>query len=528
MRKNITPSGKKIALLMLAIFLFAAGIRFYGIYWGAPERIDLHPDETEHVMNHALDLSFQDLDPHFLNYPAFLMYLIAGANGIAKEAGWIHDPWQSYIIGRAIVATFGALTAVAAFLLALEIGGGLLGALLAGIWVALLPLHTWESHAAITDIPMTFWITMGLYASARLVTRRRPMDFMAAGAMIGFATASKYTGALLAVAPVTAMIAGRVPWRMALKNLALTAIVALLCAFIATPYSFLHLQQTLAAMAFENIHVHGGHFGFSTLSGHGIQYHPYAYELLAGWPFSMGIALYASALCGLLWILFHPTPKRTVMLVFFVVFFGLIGSWTFTPLRYSLPVLLLLAIFAGMWEAAWVHSARRWKQIVATLVIAGTAIYTSVFTYETDRRYRQDTRISAQHWLDKTMKPGQRLLLCGYHYYQAFPTRPDVFTTTRQQNFIARLDRLNAFDLIEISSLFYDRYERDPTNIINYAYEHFRHMDQFKLIKRFHATYINEDFYTHLDPMFEGYFISPTLEFYAPGKKIPEPNTADL
>jgi len=323
---------RKRYLLMLAIFIFAAGIRFYGLYWGAPERIDLHPDECEYVMGHALSLSLHDLDPHFLNYPAFLMYLIAGTNGIFKEMGWIHDPWQSYIIGRAIVAGFGALTALAAFLLAMELGSGLLGASLAGIWLALLPLHTWESHAAITDIPMAFWITLG------------------------FATASKYTAALLAVAPVAAMVAGHVPWRNALKMLTLAAATALLCAFIATPYSFIHLQQTLAAMAFENTHVHGGHFGFSTLSGHGIQYHPYAYELLAGWPFSMGIALYASALCGLVWILFHPTPKRLVVLTFFFVFFGLIGSWTFTPLRYSIPVLILMAIFAGMWQEDWFRS----------------------------------------------------------------------------------------------------------------------------------------------------------------------------
>jgi len=504
---------------MLAILLFAGAIRFYGIYWGAPERIDLHPDECEYVMGHALSLSLHDLDPHFLNYPTFLMYLIAGANGVFKEMGWIHDPWQSYLIGRAIVASFGALTALAAFLLAMELGSGLLGASLAGIWLALLPLHAWESHTATTDIPMAFWITMGLYASARLLHHRKAIDFIMVGALIGFATASKYTAALLAVAPVAAMVAGHAPWRIALKNLTLAAATALLCAFIATPYSFLHLQQTLAAMAYENVHVHGGHFGFSTLSGHGIQYHPYAYELLAGWPFSMGIALYASSLCGLVWILLHPTPKRAVILTFFFVFFGLIGSWTFTPLRYSIPVLILMAIFAGMWQEDWIRSRQKWKRIIAAAMIAGTAIYTSIFTFETDRRFRHDTRVTAQHWLDQTMKPGQHLLLCGYHYYQAIPGNPDILTTTRRQDFIARPNDLNPFDLIEISSLFYDRYERNPTNIMHYAYAHFRHTDEFHLIKRFSADFINKDFYTHLDPMFESYFISPTLEFYAPKEK---------
>jgi len=510
---------RKRYFLMLAIFTFAIAIRFYGLYWGAPERITLHPDECEHVMKHALSLSLHDLDPHFLNYPAFLMYLIAGANGISKGMGWIHDPWQSYIIGRAIVACFGALTVLAAFLLAMELGSGLFGASLAGIWLALLPLHTWENHAAITDIPMAFWITLGLYASARLLTHRKAIDFIAVGALIGFATASKYTAALLVVAPITAMVAGRVPWRNALKMLALAAATALLCAFIATPFSFIHLQQTLAAMAFENVHVHGGHFGFSTLSGQGIQYHLYAYELLAGWPFSMGIALYISALCGLVWILFHPTRKRVVVLAFIFVFLGLIGSWSFTPLRYSIPILIPMAIFAGMWQEDWFRSPRRWKRVIAVVMIAGTAIYTSIFTLETDNRYRHDTHITAQHWLDQNMKPGQHLLLCGYYYYQAIPDNREIAVTVRRREYIALPKRLHAYDLIEISSLSYNRYDRDPSNAFYGAYEYFRHGGDFTLVRRFHTDFINEDFYTHLDPMFESYFISPTLEFYCPKEK---------
>ena len=32
-------------------------------------------------MSHALAISLADPDPHFLNYPSFLIYLIAIANG---------------------------------------------------------------------------------------------------------------------------------------------------------------------------------------------------------------------------------------------------------------------------------------------------------------------------------------------------------------------------------------------------------------------------------------------------------------
>ena len=36
----------------------------------------------------------------------------------------------------------------------------------------------------------------------------------------------------------------------------------------------------------------------------------------------------------------------------------------------------------------------------------------------------------------------------------------------------------------------------------------------YRLAQRFHARYLNWRFYTRLDPMYEGYFISPTIEIY--------------
>ena len=90
--------------------MLAAALRFYGLWWGAPERIDLHPDEMEHVMRHALGISLADPDPHFLNYPSLLIYLIALFNGLLTRLGWVSEPWQSYIVARAIVASYSLTT----------------------------------------------------------------------------------------------------------------------------------------------------------------------------------------------------------------------------------------------------------------------------------------------------------------------------------------------------------------------------------------------------------------------------------
>jgi hypothetical protein len=36
----------------------------------------------------------------------------------------------------------------------------------------------------------------------------------------------------------------------------------------------------------------------------------------------------------------------------------------------------------------------------------------------------------------------------------------------------------------------------------------------YRLARRFRAEYLNWRFYSRLDPMYEGYFVSPTIEVY--------------
>src|SRR5439155_10799046 len=187
--------ARRSALWWIAITLavLGAGLRFWEISWGTPERIGLHPDEAEHVMSHALAISLADPDPHFLNYPSFLIYLIALVNGGFSRLGIVTEPWQSYVVARSIVASFGTLTIPAVFWLGLELGGSALAAGLGGLYVALLPLHVWESHFAVTDVVMTFWIVVVLAGSLRLLRCGELTDHLLVGAALGLAVASKYT-----------------------------------------------------------------------------------------------------------------------------------------------------------------------------------------------------------------------------------------------------------------------------------------------------------------------------------------------
>jgi len=512
---SIARLCRKQTVAVGSLFLLAAALRFFGLWWGAPERVDLHPDEMEHVMRHALSISLADPDPHFLNYPSLLIYLIAILNGALTRLGWVTEPWQSYIVARAIVASFGAATAPAVFWLVSELTGSVLAAMLSGLWLALLPLHVWESHFAVTDVVMTFWIVVVLALSVRLLHRDGVRDYGLTGAAIGLAVASKYTAALVVVSPLVASLLAARPVSASLIGLAVLGIAALFFCFLGTPFTFLHFWQFRQAMAFEYDHVHSLHYGFS-LPAVGWQYHKYVYELCAGFPFSLGFALYGSAVAGSVWVLWNLRRENVVVLVFAASFFAILAHWTFVPLRYQLPVLVVGTALAGMWQAAWLESASRTQQALAAATVLVTGLYTAVFVVQTTARLRHDTRIEAAHWLDQTLRPGQRLLFCGYSPYLAIPSDPRIIVDAVNEAWISHLTDRHAVDLVEISSMHYWRHERHQHPAFAPEYRRFRAGEKgFRLVKRFDADFLNRELYRRLDPMFAGYFISPELEFYA-------------
>ena len=60
------------------------------------------------------------------------------------------------------------------------------------------------------------------------------------------------------------------------------------------------------------------------------------------------------------------------------------------------------------------------------------------------------------------------------------------------------------------------RHERHRHPAFDPAYHDFRAGERgLHLVKAFDGDFLNRDLYRRLDPMFAGYFVSPTLEFYA-------------
>ena len=82
--------------------------------------------------------------------------------------------------------------------------------LLAGALLALAVLHVQTSHFASTDVTLTLFVLLALAASGRLASRGRARDALLAGALTGFAVATKASAApLLLPLAVAAFLACR-------------------------------------------------------------------------------------------------------------------------------------------------------------------------------------------------------------------------------------------------------------------------------------------------------------------------------
>ena len=509
----------KHLLVLLALLALGAALRFWGLWWGLPERCDLHPDESQYVIRHAMEVSLERPDPGFLNYPSFMCYTVAILRGAFQAGfGWGREIWQVYLIGRAMSALFGILTVPAAFLLALRLGARPAGALLSACWVAILPLHVWDSHVAVTDIMMTFWLIMALWAALGMLQagRFKPGPCVAAGIFLGLATGSKYTAALVAISPLAAVVLGKWPWRDAVKGLVVVGLVSLAACFVVTPYSFIHFPDLLKAMAYENAHTHGHHLGFSNPAA-GPQYHRYLYQVAAAAPFSFGIALYCCVIAGMAWAVFRHSRADNVVLAFWIVFFGIVGSWSFTPLRYYLPILVIGAVYAGVWQGEWLCSGgAAWRRRLALAAVTLAAGYTLAFTVSTTRRFSSDTRTQADEWMRKNLGANQKVHVFGWWHYTGFLDEGrDYRMQPHKEASLSTADSILPSDLIEITSLHYLRWYRHHNQGYMAVYDAVRDPNgRFKCVVAFDAPYLNRDFYGRLDPMFRSYFISPTIEIY--------------
>ena len=191
--------GPRVALA--GILAGAAALRLVGVGYGLPFPL-LSPDEQSIVPRAWKMVHGGGLDPHWFDYPALLMYVIA------PFQAWEGEP--SYLAGRLVVIALALGAIAAAWWLGESAYGGAAGPIAAAA-LAVATTSVAYSRMAVTDVPLTLGVAATL---ALLVSGRIELAGVAAGVAMGF----KYPGIFLLV-PL-AVAGWRQPRRLAVAVVA--------------------------------------------------------------------------------------------------------------------------------------------------------------------------------------------------------------------------------------------------------------------------------------------------------------------
>jgi 4-amino-4-deoxy-L-arabinose transferase-like glycosyltransferase len=351
---DIRPSVFTLAIIIVV----AALLRFLALGSGIPFNIGV--DEPEIMSRVVQMMRTGDFNPHFFDYPGLYFYLQLGVAVLRFLVGATTGEWNTldqvdtpdfYLWGRALTALLGTLTVVLVYRVGMR-WGARHAALAAGL-MAVMPLHVRESHYILTDVPVTFFVTLTLLLTLGAHERERATSFAWAGAAAGLAAATKYPGALVIVVPLIAvwMTLGTKPSRL-IASLAVLGGAA--AAFlIAAPYTILDLP------AFLNGYAHlAGYYARKRLAEPAwVTYYKHLSRSM-DWP--AFLLLLGGLGLGAVRAIRGPGRVRwTVTIVFPLLYYYFLSGQTLVFGRYLLPLLPFVCVLAAAGTVSGVSLLRR-------------------------------------------------------------------------------------------------------------------------------------------------------------------------
>ena len=391
-----------------AIVLLALALRWP---FSSPEWS--HVDERAFVL-YPLGFWGGDFNPHFFNYPTLTLYvasalyyvyfLLFSAESLDYFVAYRYfvDPADLLAIARTANTLVSAVT-VAVCMAAAGRLYGRTGGYLAGVVLAVMPLHARFAHLAITDVAAGLFTALAVLYGVKIVQEQRWGDIVLAGVYAGLAAASKYPAGLALVPVLVACLLSR-PWREIARRYSLAALAAPVIAaglsfVVASPYVLLDwsaFRESFAAMAGEHL-LSTSHAGDDPAWWYWLR-HNFRYGL--GWA---GLPLLA---VSLLWPTVGRRREEWVVVVGAVVFVLLFLLASSVFMRYAQPLAPLLAILLA--RSGVVFTSRRGLLAVYLFLVLAEPLYATA--RQRSLLGGEDTREQAQQWLVERVPQGQRYL----------------------------------------------------------------------------------------------------------------------
>jgi len=415
-------------LWLVAIVVFAAAVRLIGLDYD--DRHFFHPDERR-IAYAVGEMSFQplQLNPHFFSYGSFPIYIVRGVSSLLSN---IHPGWGNYdgamMTGRAVSGVAGTLTVLLLIVLGARLYNRQVG-LLAGFLLGACVLHVQNSHFGVTDVFLTFMVTLALYLLIGVVDRGWTRDYVYAGLVIGLAAATKFS-ALPLLAPLAIAGFTRMPtdgfWRVAGRGLLATGCVVLAFA-VGQPYSFLDFAAYSRDIEEQSRMVRNA--GLLPYTNQYVGVPKYLYDLrelvLWGMAPPLGLVAVWATATRVVGAARERSARDLVLLAWVVPFFLITGSFEVKFIRYLLPIYPIMILWAAafLWrlgERARLGRVLLWTVVVATGLSA--LAFLSIYT-------RPHSVVTASQWVYRHIPAGKTIL--SQHWDEGFPLPLPGFSQQR-------------------------------------------------------------------------------------------------
>lgn len=421
---------RKTSNIFIIIVIIGGVLRFIGIEHGFP--FIFHPDEPT-IARSALGIRFSPNPGHF-DWPSLYIYVnyvifmgFAYLRDLAASVGikgfltsFLPILWDDtliyYLISRILTAVIGTLTIYPVYITARRLFDDKV-AILSALTIALLPFHVWQSHYALPDVPMMFFLSWGLYYVSQILTNDSSSNYQSSGFFIGLSASTKYNGALGSVIVPLAHLFRIVSQRIfgspdkepliSLKGIGymgISAIFAILGFIIGTPYAILDYKTFLRTDGYK-----GALWQFTNVGTVNFQNHlHHLYNALTKiLPDDLGYTVIAGLFLCVLIILVRFLLKRATKYDFYALFFALpalvyiyyISGFEKQRSQYYMiayPFMAIVFAYLVVIIFNYLNGKYRLLGVLFLALVLFPVFYgASVADY---RFYRNDTRLDLYHW----------------------------------------------------------------------------------------------------------------------------------
>jgi hypothetical protein len=317
------------------------------------------------------------------------------------------------LLARSLSVAFDCGTLLVVYALAASLAGAWWG-VLAALLVAISPIHIQLAHYYTVDTMLTFWAVLGAWMGLRLGVTGRGRWAVALGILTGIAAATKLVGVSLLLFVwlgwLVALAKGAKPVRVwkrlllaTLRSVWAAAIAAIVFA-IADPYAIIDGMAFLNEAANQAMMARGDpRYPYILQFYYTLPYvYPFVQNLTRGWGIGAGLLVWAGLVWGAVRTLWDRRLSAwSVLALWSLAFFLVLGSWHAKFPRYLLPIMPLMCVLAaGMLAAAW----NRWRRGIAraglALLVVVLVGMTSVYAIAVDGVFgREHPWVSASRWI---------------------------------------------------------------------------------------------------------------------------------